>query len=137
MTLTLAPVSSWTFTTLPSILRFSDRSLVATELNEVMYPIKNSSSLHSSRQFTSFLSAWVFRQAKTGKMLQLVTLRIFLSLSWACAFFMLIATSTTIFSKLLFNRVFFPLSSHYLCLDFLLPWFATELVIFLQLGHCQ
>ena len=107
MTLTLATVSSWTFTTLPSILRFSDRSLVATELNEVMYPIKNSSSLHSSRQFTSFLSAWVFRKAKTGKMLQLVTLRTFLSLSWAFAFFMLIATSTTIFSKLLFNRVFF------------------------------
>ena len=119
MTLTLAPVSSWTFTTLPSILRFSDRSLVATELNEVIYLIKNSSSLHSSRQFTSSLSAWVFRQAKTGKMLQLVTLRTFLSMSWAFAFVMLIATSTTIFSKLLFNRGFL-----FLCLHTIYAWIS-------------
>ena len=64
MTLTLAPVSSWTFTTFPSILRFLHHLLVSTQLTEVMHPIKNSSSLHSSKQFDPFLS---------GKMVQLVT----------------------------------------------------------------
>ena len=111
MTLTLVPVSSWTFTTLPSILRFLHHLLVSTQLPEVMHPIKNSSSLHSSKQFTPFLS---------GKMVQLVTFWTFLFNELGICLCHVDNHICHNLFKTCFKVVFFvSLSSPYLCLDFL------------------